>query len=283
MVTGVDGLSRIEELVRSRLSLSVVDWILDLGATLRGRAGQLPIDAECVARTLRVAVADTDMSSSFGATHLVSEQLYRIEIASDLTPDQRNFTIAHELGHVMLHRLSDGALQSGDDVELFCDLFGAHLLCPLSYLHDYLSGRRIGIGSLSFIASELNMPFSALAKMVARHYPVTYFWGDEDAPEHFGPYPVAHFRTFIEKIGGGVGPDSTAGVSEFDLSMFGCQRWKAEVIRRGTVIEGLLKPFGTGVMTKPTVRSVTIPREHLLKRESGVWTLSRENGYQGEP
>lgn len=88
-------------------------------------------------------------------------------------PERQRFTIAHELGHFILHR---GQQQSFNcdkqsvhtgidtlrDIEREADDFASNLLMPGDLLRDWISSQRIDLHVLSAIAQRFQVSFEAL-------------------------------------------------------------------------------------------------------------------------
>ena len=89
------------------------------------------------------------------------------------SPERRRFTIAHELGHFILHRgqrqsfnCDKESVYSGIDtirvIEREADDFASNLLMPGDLLRDWISNQRIDLQVLSAIAKRFQVSFEAL-------------------------------------------------------------------------------------------------------------------------
>lgn len=89
------------------------------------------------------------------------------------SPERRRFTIAHELGHFVLHRgqrqsfnCDKESVYSGIDtiraIEREADDFASNLLMPGDLLRDWISNQRIDLRILSGIAKRFQVSFEAL-------------------------------------------------------------------------------------------------------------------------
>ncbi|WP_422110312.1 ImmA/IrrE family metallo-endopeptidase [Burkholderia multivorans] len=89
------------------------------------------------------------------------------------SPERRRFTIAHELGHFILHRgqqqsfnCDKESVYSGVDtiraIEREADDFASNLLMPGDLLRDWISSQRIDLHVLSAIAKRFQVSFEAL-------------------------------------------------------------------------------------------------------------------------
>ena len=88
-------------------------------------------------------------------------------------PERQRFTIAHELGHFILHRgqqqsfnCDKESVYSGIDtiraIEREADDFASNLLMPGDLLRDWISNQRIDLRVLSGIAKRFQVSFEAL-------------------------------------------------------------------------------------------------------------------------
>ena len=89
------------------------------------------------------------------------------------SPERQRFTIAHELGHLILHRgqqqsfnCDKESVYSGIDtirtIEREADDFASNLLMPGDLLRDWISNQRIDLRALSAIAKRFQVSFEAL-------------------------------------------------------------------------------------------------------------------------
>ena len=88
-------------------------------------------------------------------------------------PERQRFTIAHELGHFILHRsqqpsfnCDSQSVHTGIDglrqIEREADEFAGNLLMPGDLLRDWISNQRIDLHLLSAIAKRFQVSFEAL-------------------------------------------------------------------------------------------------------------------------
>lgn len=89
------------------------------------------------------------------------------------SPERRRFTIAHELGHFILHRsqrpsfsCDKESVYSGADtlrtIEREADDFASNLLMPGDLLREWISDQQIDLHVLSAIAQRFEVSFEAL-------------------------------------------------------------------------------------------------------------------------
>src|SRR5262249_14400623 len=105
---------------------------------------------------------------------------YVIAINKTLSDSRKQFTIAHELGHLFIHQLRMGSLRreasllhhleamlkAEIDEERFCDAFAAYLLVPESSILKYRNWRAISISSLTRMSSQLRVSVKTLVRRV---------------------------------------------------------------------------------------------------------------------
>lgn len=263
----------VERLIFDRYGLTLLPWISDIAASLRGRSGTLPVNAASIASDVGASVRHVDDAASFGSTEYLSQGRFEIRLGTDLTPEQANFTIAHEVGHVMLHRASDGSLVSGEVVEDICDTFASYLLCPLQFVDGYLVDHGLSLKTVAQLSSTLQVPEEALAHLIADFYPATYCWGTLGHMRCRGPFDASSFRREI----GDLHNESSSGVlvrRRISKPFLGLREWFIEVGGAGgDGFRALLKPVGPDVRDTPIVRSVNIPRNQVLQAERGSWAI----------
>ena len=87
-----------------------------------------PTDLSAVAKTLGVCVRPGEISGS-GEFRRSADGL-EIIYSSDQSKPRQRFTIAHELGHLLIAKIHPRANQRAKEVERLCDLIAAELLMP---------------------------------------------------------------------------------------------------------------------------------------------------------
>jgi hypothetical protein len=85
-----------------------------------------------------------------------------VAYAQDLPTGRRNFTIAHELGHVILERTGPRCPRSGKEVERLCDKLAAELLMPHE-LFLTMSGPDLTVPQLYDLARTFDASLEATA------------------------------------------------------------------------------------------------------------------------
>lgn len=98
-----------------------------------------PIPVEGIVRDLGISLVRSTTSTSPGIADAKGDQA-TITVRSTEAPVRQRFTIAHELGHLLLHSVSRPMFRettfSGDDQEIEANKFAAALLMPLWMVED---------------------------------------------------------------------------------------------------------------------------------------------------
>lgn len=264
----------IENLISSRYGLSVSRWMLDIVTSIRGRSGSLPIAAEVLASSLGIKLVEELNPAGFGSTHMLSENEFRITVASGLGADNRNFTIAHELGHIFFLKASNGQLTDGRALERFCDLFGAYLLAPIQFVHKHLRTRGANIKSIAVLAKSLDIPQQALWKLLGEHYPMSFWWTEEGTLDWIGQFDLKQIEESLRSLSG---TQQESIHSRVIRPMSGIAEWSVEAFFDETTTYGLVKPAGPNVQQRPLVKSINVPRERLLSSQTGDWYYSGQD------
>jgi hypothetical protein len=254
----------IDDLISERFGLPLLTWILDVAASLRGRSGVLPIASEGIATELGLSVRCSDDPASFGSTEFSEDGSCTISIGTDLDGARRNFTLAHEIGHAVFFRATNGILTTGDELERLCDLFAAYLLAPLGYVDRQLRGPGPNLGSIASMAQVLQISERGLWLLISEHYPITFWWSRMGQLNSVGPFRIDRFGSDI---------DSARFLrhrpSRFEISsaLHGVSEWVIEGIQDDEGAHGILKPVGRGVLQVPSVKVINLSREQMLAGE----------------
>jgi hypothetical protein len=99
------------------------------------------------------------------------------------SPQRQRFTVAHELGHLVLHRARQASFhcewtgaQTGVSLALMereADDFASHLLMPGDALREGLAGRPVDLHLLSELARRFGVSFEALCLRFIKHTDLT--------------------------------------------------------------------------------------------------------------
>jgi hypothetical protein len=150
---------------------------------------EAPVDVEAIA-TKRAHVVQQEMPDEISGMLIplqseVGGKRWVIAVNEDHAPVRKRFTIAHELGHLILHgyttphadrtyriRMRDHASSDGSVIEeIEANQFAAELLMPRAYLirrldeeeFEYVSSDGEGSRQLSTLARELGVSDQALS------------------------------------------------------------------------------------------------------------------------
>lgn len=145
------------------------------------RRGQFaaPIDVEAVARSLNIQVVEQDLEDDVSGVLVVKDETAIIGVNQAHHINRKRFTIAHELGHYMLHRNASKVFidsmpvffrdsTSGQGVErqeVEANAFAAELLMPEQMIYQELKGRKIDVydeQSINGIAEQFGVSTQAL-------------------------------------------------------------------------------------------------------------------------
>ncbi|MDY0329678.1 MAG: ImmA/IrrE family metallo-endopeptidase [Thiomonas sp.] len=119
------------------------------------------------------AVLDVDSCEGMLVRNPKDAAEWGIFYNGNANPERRRFTIAHELGHFILHRgrqqrfnCDNESVHTGIDtiraIEREADEFASNLLMPGDLLRDWISHQRIDLHVLGAIAKRFQVSFEAL-------------------------------------------------------------------------------------------------------------------------
>lgn len=116
-----------------------------------------PVDVEAIAVQHAVRVVREDFEDSVSGVLVIKDNQGIIGVNTNHHPNRQRFTIAHELGHYLLHPGESGVFmdrspvffrdssssEGGDQREREANAFAAELLMPREDLTELLEGRHI--------------------------------------------------------------------------------------------------------------------------------------------
>lgn len=122
--------------------------------------GPVPVDLEQLADSLGVTdIVSTNMTEDGRTTW--NRGRPRIELRADRPASRNRFTLAHEIGHILIaqdetvarrtHRLEH------DDIEKLCDWVAASILMPRGWISVYARRERYNLSLLRLIAHRANV------------------------------------------------------------------------------------------------------------------------------
>jgi Zn-dependent peptidase ImmA (M78 family) len=127
---------------------------------------QLPIDVFALAGAVGVTRIIRAPIEEDGLVQRVGDDAV-IVVSSDVAPTRARFTVAHEIGHLILCNAGTDVVAFRSrptrdvDVERFCDAFAAALLMPRPWI-DQNIGRHSGLPTLLRLADEAGVSLQAL-------------------------------------------------------------------------------------------------------------------------
>ncbi|MCI1193824.1 ImmA/IrrE family metallo-endopeptidase [Calidifontimicrobium sp. SYSU G02091] len=131
------------------------------------------------------------------------------------SPERRRFTIAHELGHFILHRNTQSRFNCDKDsvyaghetlrlIEREADDFAGNLLMPGDRLREWISNRRIDLHVLSAIAKRFEVSFEALCIRFIKFTPqraILVYWDNGYAKYEWRSSSAVRTRARIRRTG----------------------------------------------------------------------------------
>lgn len=133
-----------------------------------------PIDVRELAHQLGIVVHETDLPFP-GVISKLRDGSYEVRIKRQLRNGQKNFTMAHELGHFLLFERIPNyyqvARRHGTEnpfEETLCNLAANEITMPEAYLMRRLAQLGVSANSMSQITKELNVTWKNLLIRVSR-------------------------------------------------------------------------------------------------------------------
>jgi IrrE N-terminal-like domain len=146
----------------------------------------LPVNPDSLAKwfgveqTLEVEMAGTD-----GLLSTTASGQYVVSIRKGQSETRRRFTVAHELGHLIVHHAigerrsegKDGALHCGDgtredqEEEDLCDILAAEILMPGAQFHRVIEEKGVSAQTIPDIARRFGVSVRAACRRIAGFLP----------------------------------------------------------------------------------------------------------------
>jgi Zn-dependent peptidase ImmA (M78 family) len=159
-------------------SASVEDAVVRVASELLDQVRCPPTDLETICEKLHVKTRDSHELIGSGALIKQGESL-QILCAPDLSQERRRFTIAHELGHVVLARRGEKPVRQSRELERLCDMFAAELLMPTATFIQAV-GRVVHVQDIPALARSFQVSLTSAAIRCAELRRVSIFEADED-------------------------------------------------------------------------------------------------------
>lgn len=126
--------------------------------------GPFAVDLFDVAERFEIRVIDKDLGNISGMSFMKNNQKYIVLNTRESKAERKNFTLAHEIGHMFLHHaepvsvsegagilLRDSNSSAGNDIkEIEANFFAASLLMPRSSIEKWV----INKGTYSYLSEE---------------------------------------------------------------------------------------------------------------------------------
>lgn len=130
----------------------------------------IPVDLEHLAEALGVSeIVRTPMIEDGRTTWSAGQP--RIELRADRSSQRTRFTLAHEIGHILIARDESVSRRTQvlerDDVEKLCDWIAASILMPRPWISGYARRDRYNLSLLRLIANKADASLSAAAVRLA--------------------------------------------------------------------------------------------------------------------
>ena len=189
---------------------ALVPKVETLTAAIEGVVAELLQDLACPPTDLvqvgrKVGVHEICYESFPGSGELhKTRDGYRIVCSSDQPHSRQRFTVAHELGHVILEGTGRGAPRGGNGVERVCDMLAAELLMPRRQFESRLPDR-VGFVGIRQLARTFDTSVTATAIRCARLRSICIFGvtGDRVTWGYGGVRPGA-VRCLLDEVREGV-------------------------------------------------------------------------------
>jgi hypothetical protein len=124
-----------------------------------------PIDVEALARRIGIRAVEEASLVEDGRLEVGSDSI-RLLVRTGLTPPRRRFTIAHELGHLLLMDRREGAVARrlrsvSCDIERLCDHLAAAILMPRDWVTLRFAHRPRNLSAVRHLSHQTRTSMSA--------------------------------------------------------------------------------------------------------------------------
>ncbi len=130
----------------------------------------MPVDLERLATALGVTeIQYTDLTEDGRTTWTRGRP--SVELRADRPPTRTRFTLAHEIGHILVDSDESVAHRTHglahDDIEVLCDWIAASILMPREWVQPYADRDRYTLSRLRMVAHKAGVSLSAAAVRIA--------------------------------------------------------------------------------------------------------------------
>ena len=138
--------------------------------TVERLGGPVPVDLEQIAASLGVTeIVATDMVEDGRTTSSVGR--LRIELRADRPSTRTRFTLAHEIGHILIDGDESVARRTHaletDAIEKLCDRIAASILMPRDWISTYSLRDRYNLSLIRLIAHKADVSLAAATVRLA--------------------------------------------------------------------------------------------------------------------
>lgn len=153
-------------MTKSAIDRAVRDLLTELGVH-----AVPPIDVDALAHRMGIHTVEEDGLVEDGRLEVRGDSI-RLLVRSGLTPARRRFTIAHELGHLLLMDPREGTVarrlrSASSDVERLCDDLAAAMLIPRDWVIRRFADRPRNLSALRHLAQQTGTSMSAATARLA--------------------------------------------------------------------------------------------------------------------
>jgi hypothetical protein len=199
--------------------------------------------------------------------------------------ERRRFTIAHELGHFILHRsqrpsfsCDKESVYSGADtirtIEREADDFASNLLMPGDLLREWISDQRIDLHVLSAIAQRFEVSFEALCIRFIKFTPqraILVYWDNGFVKYEWRSSSAIRTRARIRRNGDPAEPPPGTLAADAGVD----QEWDGESLSRLPIRGSASRCSLPSGPSTPASKRRSVSRPTSTKGRSGPATCSR--------
>ena len=158
----------------------MVNKPVEVARQLLERFGEhLPIDVEAIVKALGIAIRAQELEDSVSGILVMKDGRTTIGVNENHHPNRQRFTLAHELGHFLLHSntssifidasiifFRDGTSSDGSKAqEIEANAFAAELLMPEKHLREIINNQPLDAfdaGAVRRLAAQFGVSAQAL-------------------------------------------------------------------------------------------------------------------------
>jgi hypothetical protein len=108
-----------------------------------------------------------------------NDRAFDIVYSSTLSAEQRQFTIAHEMGHAIFELTGPNCPRSGQELERLCDMLATELVFPHETFRECL-GKDLSLAKVFDLSRRFRASLSATAIRCAEYRSISVFEAERD-------------------------------------------------------------------------------------------------------